>query len=127
MHYTIKKETKPNLKNYGRYKAVAVHYDTVSTEQLCREIQDSCSLKKSDVKAVLAELSDLLRRHLHDGDRIRLEGLGTLKMEIESDKVDRPEDYDIHRHLRSFRIHFLPESYKGRQNLYEGIRLERAL
>lgn len=127
MHYTIKKETKPNLKNYGRYKAVAVHYNTVTTEQLCREIQDSCSLKKSDVKAVLAELSELLRRHLHDGDRIRLDGIGMLKMEIESDKVDRPEDFNIRQHLRNFRIHFLPESSKGRQDLYEGIRLEPAL
>jgi predicted histone-like DNA-binding protein len=127
MHYTIKKETKPNLKNYGRYKAVAVHYNTVTTEQLCREIQDSCSLKKSDVKAVLAELSEQLRRHLHDGDRIRLDGIGMLKMEIESDKVDRPEDFNIRQHLRNFRIHFLPESSKGRQDLYEGIRLEPAL
>ena len=127
MHYTIKKENRPNLKNYGRYKAVAVHYNTVTTEQLCREIQDSCSLKKSDVKAVLAELSEQLRRHLHDGDRIRLDGIGMLKMEIESDKVDRPEDFNIRQHLRNFRIHFLPESSKGRQDLYEGIRLERAL
>ena len=50
-----------------------------------------------------------------------------LKMEIESDKVDRPEDFNIRQHLRNFRIHFLPESSKGRQDLYEGIRLEPAL
>ena len=29
MHYKIVKENKPNLKNYGRFKAVAVHYNTI--------------------------------------------------------------------------------------------------
>ena len=88
MHYNIVKETKPNLKNYGRYKAVAVHYNTIDTERLCREIQNNCTLKKSDVKAVLSELSELLVQHLQDGDRVRLDGIGMLKLEIESDKVD---------------------------------------
>ena len=88
MHYKIIKESKPNLKNYGRYKAVAVHYQTVDTARLCKEIQDNCSLKRSDVKAVLAELSELLVRHLQDGHRVRLDGVGLLKLEIESDKVD---------------------------------------
>jgi predicted histone-like DNA-binding protein len=126
MHYKIVKETKPNLKNYGRYKAVAVHYQTVDTARLCREIQDNCTLKKSDVKAVLAELSELLVRHLQDGHRVRLDGIGLLKLEIESDKVERPEDFNVRRHIRNFRLHLLPESIDGHQPLYEGIRLEPA-
>ena len=120
MHYNIVKETKPNLKNYGRYKAVAVHYNTIDTERLCREIQNNCTLKKSDVKAVLSELSELLVQHLQDGDRVRLDGIGMLKLEIESDKVD------LRQHIRNFRIHLLPESDSGHQPLYEGIQLELA-
>ena len=127
MHYKIIKETKPNLKNYGRYKAVAVHYQTVDTARLCREIQDNCSLKKSDVKAVLAELSELLVRHLQDGHRVRLDGIGLLKLEIESDKVDRAEEFDLQKDIRNYRIHLLPESREGIQTLYEGIQLEPAV
>ena len=110
MHYKIIKESKPNLKNYGRYKAVAVHYQTVDTARLCREIQDNCSLKRSDVKAVLAELSELLVRHLQDGHRVRLDGVGLLKLEIESDKVDSPEEFNVKKNIRNYRIHLLPES-----------------
>ena len=127
MHYKIVKENKPNLKNYGRYKAVAVHYQTIETDRLCREVQDNCSLKKSDVKAVLTELSELLVRHLQDGDRVRLEGIGLLKMEIESDKVDSPEAFNVQKHIRHFRVHLLPESNDGQQALYEGIQLEPAV
>ena len=126
MHYRITKETRPNLKNYGRYKAVAVHYDTVDTERLCQQIQNNCTLKKSDVKAVLSELSELLKMHLQEGNRIRLDGIGLLKLEIESDKVERPEDFNVRRHIRNFRLHLLPESIDGHQALYEGIHLEPA-
>ena len=127
MHYKIVKETKPNLKNYGRFKAVAVHYNTIDTDRLSREIQDNCSLKKSDVKAVLTELSELLVRHLQDGDRVRLDGIGLLKVEIESDKVDKAENFNVRKHIRNFRIHLLPESIDGSQALYEGIKLELAV
>ena len=34
MRYKIKKETKPTLKNYGKYKAVAVHNQTIESRQL---------------------------------------------------------------------------------------------
>lgn len=127
MHYKIVKESKPNLKNYGRYKAVAVHYQTVDTARLCREIQDNCSLKRSDVKAVLAELSELLVRHLQDGHRVRLDGVGLLKLEIESDKVDSPEEFNVKKNIRNYRIHLLPESHEGIQALYDGIQLEPAV
>jgi hypothetical protein len=80
----------------------------------------------SDVKAVLSELSELLVQHLQDGDRVRLDGIGMLKLEIESDKVDHPEDFNVRQHIRNFRIHLLQESDSGHQPLYEGIPLELA-
>jgi hypothetical protein len=49
-----------------------------------------------------------------------------LKLEIESDKVDHPEDFNVRQHIRNFRIHLLPESDNGHQPLYEGIQLELA-
>lgn len=125
MKYRIVKENRPTLKNYGRYKAVAVHYQTVSPEQLRREIQANCSAKASDVTLVLTELAETIRRHLQDGDRVRIEELGLLKLEIEADRVDHPEDFDMGQHFRSFRLHVLPESLHGHPQLYEGITLER--
>ena len=89
MKYKIIRENKPTLKNYGRYKAVAMHFQTISPEEVEQEIEDNCSAKSSDVKLVLNELSQVLQRHLKQGDRVRLEGLGLLKLEIESEKVAR--------------------------------------
>ena len=37
MKYRIKKETKPKLSTYGKYKAVAVHEQTITSEQIIQE------------------------------------------------------------------------------------------
>ena len=37
MKYRLKKETKPTLPTYGKYKAVAVHSQTVSSDEILKE------------------------------------------------------------------------------------------
>ena len=47
MKYKIVRENKPTLKNYGRYKAVAIHFQTISPEEVEQEIEDNCSAKRT--------------------------------------------------------------------------------
>ena len=35
----------------------------------------------------------MINRHLREGDKVRLKDFGLMKLEIESDKVDAPEDF----------------------------------
>lgn len=125
MKYKIVRENKPTLKNFGRYKAAAMHFQTITPEMVAQEIQDNCSAKASDVELVLAELSAVLLRHLKQGDRVRLKHIGMLKLEIESEKVDAPEDFNGRKHIRGVRLHLLPESRRGRQAVYEDLKFER--
>ena len=37
MRYRVKKETKPRLQTFEKYKAVAVHYQTIESNQLLKE------------------------------------------------------------------------------------------
>ncbi len=125
MKYKIVRENKPTLKNFGRYKAAAMHFQTITPEMVAQEIQDNCSAKASDVELVLAELSAVLLRHLKQGDRVRLKHIGMLKLEIESEKVDAPEDFNGRKHIRGVRLHLLPESRRGCQAVYEDLKFER--
>ena len=86
---------------------------------------NNCSAKASDVELVLTELSAVLLRHLKAGDRVRLKHIGLLKLEIESEKVDAPEDFNGRKHIRGVRLHLLPESRRGRQAVYEDLKFER--
>ena len=125
MRYKVKQETKPTLSTFGKYKAVAVHYQTVETNQICREVAQRLGVGEGDVIGVMIGLSEVVNRHLRQGDKVRMRDWGLMKLEIESDKVNTAKQFKPSKHIRGVRLHFIPESQKGRPELYKGIRFER--
>jgi nucleoid DNA-binding protein len=125
MKYKLKKESKPTLATYGKYKAVACHYQTVETEQLLKEVCENNPISEGTVTAVVWKLAQVINRHLRDGDKVRLRDFGLMKLEIESDKVNRLQDFRARKHIRGVRLHFLPESSKGKPELYKGIKFRK--
>ena len=125
MRYKIKKETKPTLKNYGKYKAVAVHNQTIESRQLFDEAARHMSISGGVLEGMMMTVAETVRRHLQMGDKVRLRDFGLMKLEIESDKVDDPKDFRAKKHIRGVRLHFIPESYEGSQPLYDGITYEK--
>ena len=125
MRYRIKKETNPTRPTCGKYKAVAVHYHTVDSKQLIKEAAQRMGGHTSNVLAVLSTVASVVNDHLREGDRVRLPDWGMMKLEIESAKVDDPKTFRAKKHIRGVRIHFLPKSDEGTQELYEGITFEK--
>ena len=125
MRYRIKKENKPTLKNYGKYKAVAVHNQTIESRQLFEEAARHMTISGGVLEGMMMTVAETVRRHLQMGDKVRLKEFGLLKLEIESDKVDDPKTFRAKKHIRGVRLHFIPESYEGTQALYEGITYEK--
>ena len=125
MKYKLKKETKPRLTTFGKYKAVAVHHQTVDTQRILKEVAERDGIGEAEVLTVMMGLSSVINEHLRQGDKVRLDTWGLLKLEIESDKVDNEEDFSARKHIRGVRLHFLPESKHGNQELYNDISFER--
>ena len=125
MKYKLKKETKPTLTTFGKYKAVAVHNQTVETNQILKEVCENNPISEGEVIAVVWKLAQVINRHLREGDKVRLRDFGLLKLEIESNKVDAPEAFKPRKHIKGVRLHFLPESEKGKPQLYKGIKFEK--
>ena len=125
MRYRIKKENKPTLKNYGKYKAVAVHYQTIESDKLVKETAKRTGFSEGNIIGVLMSVAEVVNSHLREGDRVRLPQWGMMKLEIESDKVDSPADFKPKKHIRGVRLHIIPESIDGVQDLYDGIEYKR--
>ncbi len=125
MKYKVIKESKPTLSTYGKYKAVTCHYKTVEREELIEELVQQNCLDRATVVHVMSRLSAVVSRHLREGDRVRLFELGMMKLEIESEKVGSPTDFDARKHIRGVRLHFLPESSQGSPALYQDINFEK--
>ena len=127
MKYKLQQETKPKLSTFGKYKAVAVHQQTVGTMDIAKEcVEEKLPLLDEVVyKTALSQIAKVVKRHLRNGDKVCLEGIGLLKLEIESDKVDTPSDFNPKKHIRGARLHIIPESIDGVQDLYDGIDYKR--
>ena len=125
MKYRIKRETKPKLTTFGKYKAVAAHYNTISSFEIIQEACKGSPYDSGDIIGVITRMSQVISDHLRKGDRVRLSGWGLMKLEIESDKVDNLQDFNAEKHIRGVRLHFIPESLNGSQALYEGITFEK--
>ena len=125
MRYKIKKETKPTLPTFGKYKAVAVHYQTIESKQIIKETALRTSFSEGNIIGVLMSVAEVVNDHLRDGDKVRLQDWGLMKLEIESEKVDDAKAFRPKKHIRGVRLHFIPESYEGSQPLYDGITYEK--
>ena len=125
MKYIIVKETKPTLKTFGKYKAKAVHNGEVGSRHIRDEVSERLGISEGAVEAVMMCLSNVISQHLRRGDKVRLDTWGLMKLEIESDKVDDPTTFRANKHIRGVRLHFLPESEKGKPELYQGMTFEK--
>jgi len=125
MKYKLKKENKPTLTTFGKYKAVASHRQTIETKQILKEVCENNPISEGVVTAVVWKLAQVIKRHLREGDKVRLRDFGLMKLEIESDKVDDPKSFKPRKHIKGVRLHFLPESEKGSPKLYKRIKFEK--
>ena len=78
---------------FGKYYATAV-YDShfIGTEELADFIQRQASVKKSDIKAVLDELGAAMKHYFELGQKVRLDGIGIMKVGFSSIGVNKVED-----------------------------------
>ena len=102
-----------NISNTGTHRkwyARAVVSRTVGIDEIAARIQGGCTVKRSDVLAVLCELSEAVRDELLAGNRVVLPGLGSFKVGLASAPADTPDEWTPARHLRGAHIVFRPET-----------------
>ena len=102
-----------NISNTGTHRkwyARAVVNRTVGIDEIAARIQDGCTVKRSDVLAVLCELSEAVRDELLAGNLVVLPGLGSFKVGLASAPADTPGEWTPARHLRGAHIVFRPET-----------------
>lgn len=80
----------PNSNRKPRLHARVVSKKTVSTKELASEIQDCTTMSEADVIGVLTALNKALVRHLHNGDKVHIEGLGYLELTLSCPSVRYP-------------------------------------
>ena len=103
-----------------RYHARVVSSDRISTDELAEEIQKECSLTITDVKAVLIALGDKLAKHLGDGSKVHLEGIGYFQVNLQC-----KEEVCTTRSVRSENVEFKSVSYRADNELKKHLKKQK--
>ena len=106
--YRLVRDERKNSPYKGKYFARAVNLGTIETDELARLIERNCSVKRSDVLAVLAELSDVIAQKLADSHRVRLAGIGSLMVGLNGQPCSDPTQYDAS-YITGLHLCFKPE------------------
>ena len=64
--YRLSQVTSPKQKGYGKWYPRAVMTNTVDTDALATIMQRNCTVKKSDILAVISELIETMQDQLQD-------------------------------------------------------------
>ena len=77
--YKIYENKNKKSAGYKKFYARAVHQGVVDLETIATQIERNCSLKRSDVTAVLIELVEVMTTHLQDSKRVKIDVWARLK------------------------------------------------
>lgn len=106
--YRIFQDKNKKSKNYGKYLGRAIHPTQVSLADLATIIERNCSMKRSDVVAVLTELVEVMRDKLQSSCRVRVDGLGIFKIGLKTTAADAVGKFSSN-NIVGYRVNFLPE------------------
>ena len=97
------RESEPKF--YGNVKSSG----DINIREMAERIQQSCTVTKADVHAVLVALEDVISESLQKGEIVRLMDIGTLRVGISTKGALKEEDFNDSL-IKKARIIFRPGS-----------------
>ena len=95
-------------KTYGRL----VHQDTMNTSDLCRHMMKHGTIYTSDiVKGVVEKFINCFEELLLEGNKIKLDGLGTFYLSANTEGVADEKDFSAN-NVKAIHVRFLPDQSK---------------
>lgn len=81
---------------------------TVDIDTLADNIQKNCAMTKGDVKHVIEAIVDEIQCNLANGDKVKLNGLGTMHMTFRCPGVEKSENCTV-KNISRVNIRFTPD------------------
>ena len=110
----IKKYKNTNEKNngFGKTYGRLVHQDTMNTSDLCRHMMKHGTIFTSDVvKGVVEKFIQCFEELLMEGNKIKLDGLGTFYLSINTEGVVDEKDFTANK-VKAIRVKFIGDQSK---------------
>ena len=86
-----------------------IHIGETSTEDLASKIEEKCTATHANVVAVLKALTSAMREELQNSKVVRLDGIGTFKIMLNSTGAETPEEFSVTQNITGYHVRFRPE------------------
>lgn len=92
-NYVVRKKIdKSSGQTITRYYGVPITRGQIDEDYLAHEICAQCSLTESDVLAAVSALSDVMQRHLKQGNTVSLKGIGLFTVSAGSEGCETEKE-----------------------------------
>ena len=127
--YRLNQDKSKNTMRSGKWYARAVSTSVINTRQLAEIMQRNCTVKRSDILAVIDELVETMRDQLQDSKRIKLDGFGSFKIGVRSIGANSAKEFSVSENIKGMRVIFSPErstdaSGNRTKQFLQGIKVE---
>jgi predicted histone-like DNA-binding protein len=112
INYRLVQDKSSNPRKSGKWYAKAVIGQTVSTDEIADRIQKNCSMKKSDVVAVLSELAEVIADIVKESQRAQLDGIGCFKAGLSSRGAESEDKFEVQKHIKNLHLIYQPVTRK---------------
>ena len=110
--YRLHQDQSTGTKRSGKWYARAVSTAVINTRQLAEIVQRNCTVKRSDVLAVIDELVETMKDQMQDSKRVKLDGFGSFKIGVQSKGALTAGKFSVAEHIKGLRVVFMPERTK---------------
>ena len=110
LYYRLQKDNRAKSSTKGQFFARSVMVRAVETEELADIMQQNCTVKKSDIMAVLNELAPTMERALKESQRVKIKGLGSFKLGIRGKGSPTVDGFNVAKNVKGIRVNFAPET-----------------
>lgn len=126
--YKLWQDKRKESVNKGKWYARSWMTETTDLKKISEIVQRNCSMKKSDVNAVLTELFEVIRDELQASHRVKIDGLGSFKIGLKTIPADTEAEFAPSKNVVGKRINFLPcievdENNRRYKPLLAGVKL----
>ena len=101
-----------NEKLRGKWFAKIVRTGEIDIDEMAERIQRNTTFKTGEVRGILIELIEEMKKCLQEGNTVNLNGLGRFHLTIESNHVDNPKNFRTDHDIKSIKCKFKPMGHK---------------
>ena len=109
VNYKIYQSTAKNATK-GLYYARTAYRETVDLKKLAEIMQANCTVKYSDILAVLTELGEVMKNELLNSKPVKIMGLGTFRVSLRSRGCADLNTFNIQNSIVGARVRFSPDT-----------------